>query len=38
MLWQKSGEGASLKRTPMRYDRVLADVPCRYEKLYSKKK
>jgi 16S rRNA C967 or C1407 C5-methylase (RsmB/RsmF family) len=38
MLWQKSGEGASLKRTPMRYDRVLADVPCRYEELYSKKK
>lgn len=28
MLWQKSGEGASLTRTPMRYDRVLADVPC----------
>jgi len=28
MLWQKSGEGESLTRTPMRYDRVLADVPC----------
>jgi len=28
VLWEKTGEGATLKRTPMRYDRVLADVPC----------
>jgi 16S rRNA C967 or C1407 C5-methylase (RsmB/RsmF family) len=28
MLWQKEGEGAAQKRTPMRYDRILCDVPC----------
>ena len=28
MLWQKHGEGATQTRKPMRYDRILCDVPC----------
>jgi hypothetical protein len=26
VLWEKSGEGPTLKRTPMRYDRVLVSI------------
>ena len=28
MLWERSGTGPGTTRTPMRYDRVLCDVPC----------